>query len=226
MSWVNTADVDGVFDGGLGASRPGQAATVAFAPAVIQRSSELVISEQATVQREVGDSAIVASDGGPQRRSGLRRLGAGVVRALPVLRVLGPGGVFLFNVWDTIKTNEFADVVTEAVGGLFPDDPPLFLARTPHGYFDEAEIQEDLAAAGFETPAGFEALEERSRSESCEIPALAYCQGTPLRNEIEARDPSRLEEATTAAAEAFASRYGRRDVDGRIRGYVVTARKR
>lgn len=49
-----------------------------------------------------------------------------------VARVLRPGGMFIFNVWDAIEHNEFADVVTSAVAKLFPDDPPNFLARTPH----------------------------------------------------------------------------------------------
>ncbi|MFQ5567465.1 MAG: class I SAM-dependent methyltransferase, partial [Paracoccaceae bacterium] len=64
-------------------------------------------------------------------------------------RVLRPGGRFLFNIWDRIETNEFADAVTGAVGELFPDDPPLFLARTPHGHGDVAVIRAELAAAGF-----------------------------------------------------------------------------
>ena len=51
-------------------------------------------------------------------------------------RVLQPGGRFLFNVWDRIEDNELAEIVTEAVASLFPEDPPLFLARTPHGYHD------------------------------------------------------------------------------------------
>ena len=44
-----------------------------------------------------------------------------------------PGGQFLFNVWDRISENVFAEVVTEALAALFPRDPPLFMARTPHG---------------------------------------------------------------------------------------------
>ena len=36
------------------------------------------------------------------------------------LRVLKPGGAFLFNVWDRIENNEFANAVTEAVACLFP----------------------------------------------------------------------------------------------------------
>ena len=43
-------------------------------------------------------------------------------------RVLKPDGTFIFSVWDRITENEFADVVSEAVGTLFPQDPPLFMA--------------------------------------------------------------------------------------------------
>ena len=51
-------------------------------------------------------------------------------------RVLKPGGRFFFNVWDRIEDNEFADVVTQALAAVFPNDPPRFMARTPHGYHD------------------------------------------------------------------------------------------
>ena len=43
------------------------------------------------------------------------------------------------------------------------------------------------------------------------------------RNEIEARDASRLEEATERAADALAQRFGSGAIDGRIRALVVTA---
>ncbi len=141
-----------------------------------------------------------------------------------VARVLAPGGLFVFNTWDRIETNEFADVVTNAVGELWPADPPRFLARTPHGYFDEPTIRADLAAGGFGA-VEFEALEARSYAPTCDVPAVAYCQGTPLRNEIEDRDPARLGEATDAATGALQARFGAVDLDGRIRGYVVTATK-
>jgi ubiquinone/menaquinone biosynthesis C-methylase UbiE len=137
-------------------------------------------------------------------------------------RTLRPGGRFIFNVWDRIADNEFADVVTEEMAMLFPDDPPRFLARTPHGYHDAAKIREELEAAGFRDVA-IEAVDERSRAPSANEPAIAYCQGTPLRNEIEARAPSRLDEATKLAADALARRFGYGAVDGRIRALVITA---
>ncbi len=140
-------------------------------------------------------------------------------------RVLRPGGVFIFNVWDSISENEFADTVTTALTGVFPADPPRFLARTPHGYHDKSTIARDLATGGFTRSPQIVTVAARSRAESALMPAIAYCQGTPLRNEIEARDASRLGEATNMAATAIARRFGTRAVDGKIQAHVVTVEK-
>ncbi|MGE5325037.1 MAG: class I SAM-dependent methyltransferase, partial [Actinomycetota bacterium] len=53
-----------------------------------------------------------------------------------VWRVLKPGGRFVFSVWDRIEENEVTHAVAEAVAGLFPHNPPQFMSRTPHGYYD------------------------------------------------------------------------------------------
>jgi ubiquinone/menaquinone biosynthesis C-methylase UbiE len=137
-------------------------------------------------------------------------------------RVLKPGGRFFFNVWDRIEENDFAHVVTEALAELFPHDPPRFLARTPHGHHDVERLRDELSAAGFRTISS-DAVDGRSRAASPRDGAFAYCQGTPLRNEIEARDATRLEEATTHASKALARRFGSGAVEGRIRALVITA---
>lgn len=137
-------------------------------------------------------------------------------------RVLRPGGAFLFNVWDRIEANEFADVVTRALERLLPDNPPVFMRRTPHGYFDTEAIRRDLEKGGFTEPARIETLEARSKADSARIAAVAYCQGTPLRNEIVAHGEARLPEATDAAARALERRFGEGGVEGRIRAHVVT----
>jgi SAM-dependent methyltransferase len=141
-------------------------------------------------------------------------------------RVLTPDGVLLFNAWDRIEENEFADTVTQALASLFPDDPPRFLARTPHGYHDMAAIRRDVAAGGFVAPAKIDTLSARSIASSARMPAIAYCQGTPLRNEIEARDASRLAEATDTAATALAKKFGSGAVDGKIQAHVVEVANR
>ncbi|WP_050606079.1 class I SAM-dependent methyltransferase [Ruegeria sp. 6PALISEP08] len=137
-------------------------------------------------------------------------------------RVLKPGGRFIFNAWDNIKENEFADVVTKAAGEVFADDPPYFLARTPHGYADVGEIEADLRAAGF-NDISIETITEVSSAASARIPAIAYCEGTPLRNEIEERDAALLNHVVDHATQAIAERFGEGPVAAKIQGHVATA---
>ena len=137
-------------------------------------------------------------------------------------RVLRPGGHFFFNVWDRISENEFPDVITQTLAALFPHDPPCFMARTPHGYHDVGRIRDELEAAGFKQ-ISIEAVDDKSRAASPRDAAIAYCQGTPLRSEIEERDASGLEDATRQAAEALAQRFGSGPIEGRIRAFVISA---
>jgi ubiquinone/menaquinone biosynthesis C-methylase UbiE len=138
-------------------------------------------------------------------------------------RVLKPDGRFVFNVWDKIEYNEFADLVTAALADVFPDDPPRFLARTPHGYHRTDEIVAALRQAGF-TQVSADTVTRRSVAPSCRDPAIGYCQGTPLRNEIEQRDAARLAAATEIAAARISARFGSGPVDGMIQAHVITAR--
>jgi len=138
-------------------------------------------------------------------------------------RVLAPGGVFVFNVWDRIAENEFADVVLAALASVFPADPPRFMERTPHGYHDTDLIARDLAGGGFTKPPEIFTVAARSRAASARAVATAYCQGTPWRNEIEARDAARLDEATDASAAAIAARFGHGALDGKIQAHVIVA---
>lgn len=137
-------------------------------------------------------------------------------------RVLSSGGVLIFNVWDRIEENEFAHTVATALESLFPKDPPRFMARTPHGYYDLATIARDLTTGGFSSSPHISTVAARSQATSPRVPAIAYCQGTPLRSEIEARDKSRLGEATDIAAGAIAQRFGLGPVDGKIQAHIVT----
>ncbi|ESW73266.1 MULTISPECIES: class I SAM-dependent methyltransferase [unclassified Mesorhizobium] len=135
-------------------------------------------------------------------------------------RVLKTGGHFLFNVWDRIEENVFANDVTNALAEIFPNDPPRFLARTPHGYNDIALIRGELEAAGFSRVV-IDTRAEQSRASSPRLPAVAYCQGTPLRNEIEAR--GKLEAATDHAASVIAARHGSGEVAAKIQAHVIVA---
>ena len=136
-------------------------------------------------------------------------------------RVLRSGGAFIFNVWDRIEENEFAHTVSVALESLFPEDPPRFMARAPHGYHDFDAIAADLKAGGFTLSPHITTVAPRSIAASSRDPAIAYCQGTPLRSEIEARGKSRPGEATDLAAAAIPQRFGSGRVDGKIQAHVV-----
>jgi SAM-dependent methyltransferase len=142
-----------------------------------------------------------------------------------VHRILRPGGRFLFSVWDGLDDNEFPAVVSRAVGSVFPADPPQFIERTPHGYHDRDLIASDLRAGGFVAAPSFERVEFRRRAATPELVASAFCEGTPLRGEIEARGAGRLAETISVVVAALAQRFGTADLEGRISAQVVTAVK-
>ena len=148
----------------------------------------------------------------PDRRAGYRE----------ALRVLKPAGRYVINVWDQLEKNEVSLIGAQAVAQLFPSDPPRFIERTPFGYFDVAAIRADLESAGFSRIA-LDTVEKVTHAPSAEHVAIGLCTGTPLRSEIEARDATRLDEATAAVTQALSARFGRGSIENRMSAHVVTA---
>ena len=142
-------------------------------------------------------------------------------------RVLRPGGAFFFNVWDRIEDNEFADVVTDALAPLFPADPPRFMARTPHGYHDRATIERDLARRRLRgAGADRDGRGAQPGADARAIRRSPYCQGSPLRSEIEARATRRgSARRPTRAPRRSRAASARGPVDGKIQAHVVTVER-
>jgi len=140
-------------------------------------------------------------------------------------RVLRPGGVLLFNSWDRIEDNEFADVVTTALARVFPENPIRFMARTPHGYHDIATIEADLHGGGFDQRAAVTTDTKDSCAPSARVAATAFCQGTPVRNEIEVRDATKLAAATDIAVEELERRFGQGPIKGKMQAHTIAVRK-
>lgn len=136
-------------------------------------------------------------------------------------RVLRPGGRLLFSVWDRIEANHLTQVVQQALAQRYPDDPPVFMARTPHGYADLATISQDLALGGFEGPATTHTLAQRSSAADAQQAAVALCQGSPLRGEIEAREPGGLAAATDQVEAAIRQQFGQGPVDAQMQAHIV-----
>ena len=111
---------------------------------------------------------------------------------------------------------------TQAAVEVFPDDPSMFLARTPHGYHDLEQIRANLAGAGF-SEISIEVLEKVSSAPMVRHPVIGYAQGTPLRNEIEALGDLALELVTEQATEFIAPKFGDGPVSAKMKAHVVVA---
>jgi hypothetical protein len=134
--------------------------------------------------------------------------------------VLRPGGSFLFNAWDTLDTHVVEAAVVEAMAELFPQDPPDFLRRVPHGYADAERIREDVELAGFRV-AALERVGLTGHAPSAAALAEGYCLGTPLRFELAERgDPADVIAPLTAALTA---RFGDGPVEVEMSAHVVHA---
>ena len=126
--------------------------------------------------------------------------------------------------FDALERNPVAKIVGEAVGVLYPDDPPRYMEEGPFCYTDPLQIQDDLLAAGF-AKIEVRTVAARSRAVSAQEAAFGICQGGPFRAEIEKRDPQGLERATDAAAEALRQFEGREGLQAPMSAHIAIASK-
>jgi SAM-dependent methyltransferase len=137
-------------------------------------------------------------------------------------RVLKAGGHLLFSVWDRIETNDLTHIVHKAPVEMFPDDPPMFMSRTPMGYHDIPRIRADLAGGGFANST-VETRKLPCRTPSARNAALGLIRGTPLGGEITARDPSGLDKAVKAATQAITQRFGPGPIEASMQAHIIAA---
>jgi SAM-dependent methyltransferase len=139
-----------------------------------------------------------------------------------VRRVLNSSGRFHFSVWDRPETNELSHAAIDAVRSFFKNDPPLFVSRVPFGYFDTQLIRSELRAASFSS-IDVETVSLLSHATSALDAATGICQGTPLRNELEARDPALVPQVTSAVAASLSSRFGPGPFTTKMQAHLFTA---
>lgn len=143
--------------------------------------------------------------------------------AKETLRVLEPGGRWLFNVWGSLDENPIARIAHETITGFFRDDPPQFY-KVPFS-MHEAEATRDLVAgAGFSDvtviPVRFTA-----ESPSARHAAVGLVRGNPVLAAIEERGTVGAEEVIEAVGGALARELGDAPMRAPMLAYVVSARK-
>jgi SAM-dependent methyltransferase len=134
------------------------------------------------------------------------------------LRVLRPGGRFLFSVWGDREGSVF-DVAAGVVGEALCRNPAS-LASPP--YNDAAAVTAELSRAGFASIA-VEGVTKPIHWGSARDTATTLCHGGLIRAAIEAQAPGRLDEVTYATAAAIAARFGDGPIDSPLGAIVFSA---
>ena len=139
-------------------------------------------------------------------------------------RVLRDDGTYMTLIWDSVDKNLATKIAGDAVAQLFPEDAEGFYLRLPFRYHDTDFIQSDMRSAGFENVT-IERVELVSRAASARDAAVGLTQGTPMRTEIEKRDPAKLQIATDVAEAALRQFEGTNGFEAPMAAYLVTATK-
>jgi SAM-dependent methyltransferase len=139
-------------------------------------------------------------------------------------RVLKPGGRFVFNVWESVDKNPIVAATLAGLSRRYPQHPSWFLERTPCGYRDPVVIRENLAAAGF-SESHIQTVPMTGRAQSPMVAAIGFCQGSPMRAELEALDPGGLEKATAAAAASITEQFGEDAFEPELCALVIETRR-
>ena len=140
-----------------------------------------------------------------------------------VHRVLKPGGVYVFNVWDAMEKNELAEIANETVRTFFQQDPPTFY-QVPFGLYHQTVVRKLLDGAGFRDVEML-VLAKTGVSPSAADAAKGLIEGNPVIVEINQRATSSVESIEAALAAAITTRCGDNPVQGKLQAIVSTARK-
>jgi ubiquinone/menaquinone biosynthesis C-methylase UbiE len=136
-------------------------------------------------------------------------------------RVLKPGGVFLFNVWDRIENNDLPHIAHVIITKFFQDDPPDFY-EVPFSFHNPKTIKSVLTAVGFRhvqvSPLALLAI-----SPSADDVAKGLVHGNPVITAIRERNESSIPEIEAAIAAAVAAQCGDAPVRGRMQALIGIA---
>ena len=135
------------------------------------------------------------------------------------LRVLRRNGRYLLVTFNRLELNPVPKTAQDAVSTLFAPESLDYMERGPFCYADPVRIKHDLLAAGF-ADVEIETIELSSRVNARDA-AQGLVFGSPLRSEIERRDPSALDRAAQVVAQALAPWNGR---DAPMSAHLATAR--
>lgn len=141
--------------------------------------------------------------------------------AREAFRVLKPGGVFLFNVWDGIEENELPHIAHTIISKFFDDNPPNFY-EIPFSFHDRETIASLLSQAGFRN-VDFSIVSITAEAASAGEVTRGLVHGNPVIAAIRERDESQIPAIERAVASQVAAQCGDAPVRARMRAMVCSA---
>jgi ubiquinone/menaquinone biosynthesis C-methylase UbiE len=122
-----------------------------------------------------------------------------------VLRVLVPGGRYLFSIWDAHRYNPFGRITAGVVARFFPADPPQFM-NVPFAYAFEP-IKQSLIEAGFADITAAVVRREKEIPDAARF-ARGLVYGSPLIDQLQARGDIGPEPIVEALVAEFHREFG------------------
>jgi ubiquinone/menaquinone biosynthesis C-methylase UbiE len=135
-----------------------------------------------------------------------------------VYRVLLPGGIFLFSVWDRIEENPIARTAQEIIATFFASDPPNFY-EIPFGLYNPEEISALLKEAGFQD-IQVSLLAKPCKSPSASDAAKGLIEGSPVSTAIQERGSASIATIEEALTEAIANQFGDNPAESTMQALV------
>lgn len=138
-----------------------------------------------------------------------------------VARVLKPGGIFVFSLWDSYTHNHLIRTVNDSLSSLFPQSPPSFF-DTPYGYHQIDEVKTLLVETGF-SDIEISVLPRTSKCKKARQVALGYILGTPVCIQIAERGEHSVEEVVNIVEHAICETYGQSSIRAKMQAIVFKA---
>ncbi|MEO8085572.1 MAG: methyltransferase domain-containing protein, partial [Bacteroidota bacterium] len=139
------------------------------------------------------------------------------------LRVLKPGGTYIFNVWGKIEDNGMSQTGRQIVSEFFENDPPAFY-NIPYSMHNVEDVLDIIKKGGF-TDVQHEVLTKESIADSAEFMSAGLVEGNPIANAVRERDPAAVEILKAKVFETLVKRFGDHPCKTSMRAIVFTAKK-
>lgn len=137
-------------------------------------------------------------------------------------RVLRAGGAFVFNVWDSMEKNPFAQTAHETIASFFDRDPPTFY-EIPFSMHDARAIRGALKKVGFD------AIESSLvslplRAATAADFAIGLVRGNPVSTAIEERG-GKIDNVIGAVAKKISERFGAAPAESTMQALAWSAER-